>query len=80
MGEQIKLKVAVDAARCQGHSRCYSIAPELFEIDDYGNARAKGDGSVPPALEEKARLAVKNCPEHAVRLENTSDKGGADGL
>lgn len=63
-----RLKVQVVAERCQGHNRCYAIAPELFEIDDYGNARAKGDGRVPPALEEKARLAVKNCPEHAVRL------------
>ena len=61
-------KIYVDPERCQGHNRCYAIAPELVEIDDYGNARAKGDGRVPPALEEKARLAVKNCPEHAVRL------------
>lgn len=68
MSDRTKLKVHVEAARCQGHNRCYSIAPELFEIDDYGNSRAKGDGSVPPELEEKARLAVKNCPEHAVRL------------
>ncbi len=68
MSDVRKLKVHVDAARCQGHNRCHSIAPELFEIDDYGNSRAKDDGSVPPELEERARLAVKNCPEHAVRL------------
>ena len=68
MSGPITLKVQVDATRCQGHNRCYAIAPELFEIDDYGNSHAKGDGTVPPALEEKARLAVKNCPEHAVRL------------
>ena len=68
MNEPIQLRVSVDRERCQGHNRCYAIAPELFEIDDYGNARAKGDGVVPPELEEKARLAVKNCPEHAVRL------------
>ena len=61
-------KSHVDPERCQGHNRCYAIAPELFEIDDYGNSRAKGDGCVPPALEEKVRLAVKNCPELAVRL------------
>jgi ferredoxin len=40
----------------------------LFEADDVGNAHAKGDGLVTPALEAKARLAVANCPEHAVRL------------
>ena len=68
MSGPIQLKVHVDPQRCQGHNRCYAIAPELFEIDDLGNSRAKGDGTVPPALEEKARLAVKNCPEHAVRL------------
>jgi len=73
MSGPITLKVHVDPERCQGHNRCYSIAPELFEIDEYGNSRAKGDGTVPPALEEKARLAVKNCPEHAVRLT----QGGA---
>jgi ferredoxin len=68
MAERISLKVHVETERCQGHNRCYSIAPELFEIDELGNSRARGDGVVPPALEEKARLAVKNCPEHAVRL------------
>ena len=68
MSGPITLKVHVVPERCQGHNRCYAIAPELFEIDDYGNSRAKGDGSVPAGLEEKARLAVKNCPEHAVRL------------
>ncbi len=68
MSAGTKLKVRVDAERCQGHNRCYAIAPELFEVDDYGNARAKGDGTVPAELEDRARLAVKNCPEHAVRL------------
>lgn len=54
--------------KCQGHNRCYALAPELVEVDEYGAARAKGDGAVPEALLDKARLAVKNCPEHAVRL------------
>lgn len=63
-----KLKVSVEAERCQGHNRCYAIAPELFEVDELGNAKARGDGEVPAALEEKARRAVKNCPEHAIRL------------
>ena len=64
------LRVRVESDRCQGHNRCCSIAPELFEADDLGNARVKGDGVVPAALEAKARLAVANCPEHAVRLTN----------
>ena len=64
------LRVRVDADRCQGHTRCCAVAPELFEADELGNAKVKGDGAVPAALEAKARLAVKNCPEHAVRLTN----------
>ena len=28
--------------------------------------------SVPPELEEKARLAVANCPEYAITIEETS--------
>ena len=62
------VRVRIDAERCQGHNRCCSIAPELFEADELGNAKVKGDGTVPPALEAKAKLAVANCPEHAVRL------------
>ncbi len=62
------LRVRVASELCQGHNRCCSIAPELFEADDLGNARVRGDGKVAPALEAKARLAVANCPEHAVRL------------
>lgn len=63
-----RLKVSVVPDRCQGHNRCYAIAPELFEVDELGNAKARGDGTVAAALEDKARLAVKNCPEHAIRL------------
>ena len=62
------LRVSVAADRCQGHNRCCLTAPELFEADDEGTAHARGDGVVPPELEKKARLAVANCPEHAVRL------------
>jgi ferredoxin len=62
------LRVRVASELCQGHSRCCSIAPQLFEADELGNARVIGDGVVPAALEAKARLAVANCPEHAVRL------------
>jgi ferredoxin len=62
------MRVSIDAGRCQGHNRCCLVAPELFEADDEGNAKARGEGIVPAGLEQKARLALANCPEHAVRL------------
>ena len=63
------MKVHVINDQCQGHGRCYSLAPELFESDDYGNSVVLHDGEVPAGLEEKARLAELNCPEHAVVIE-----------
>lgn len=63
------MKIKVDQEKCQGHNRCFVVAPDLFELDDYGYAHEVGDGTVPPAMEEKARLAVVNCPENAITLE-----------
>ena len=68
MGTSKNLRVRIESERCQGHNRCCAVAPELFEADDMGNARVRGDGSVAPALEAKAKLAMANCPEHAIRL------------
>ena len=62
------MKVQVDQSKCQGHNRCYAIAPVLFDVDDLGNAFAIGDGVVGPPHAEKARLAVANCPEYAISI------------
>lgn len=63
-----KLKIKVDPDKCQGHARCKALAPELFELDEFGNAHEVGDGSVPDALVEKAHLARSNCPEFAIDI------------
>lgn len=63
------MRVSVDQEKCQGHNRCYALAPGLFEVDDFGTASAVGDGTVPAELEDKARLAAANCPEYAITLE-----------
>ena len=60
------MRIRVDPDKCEGHARCYALAPELFDVDDYGQSTAIGDGSVLEALEDKARLAVANCPEYAI--------------
>ena len=64
------MRVEVNSDLCQGHNRCYSLAPELFDVDDYGNAVVIGDGAVGPGLEDKARLAVANCPEYAITVHD----------
>jgi len=63
------MKVHVDQEKCQGHGRCYALAPEVFEPDDIGNGVEIGDGVVPPELQDAARRAVENCPEQAIVLE-----------
>jgi ferredoxin len=62
------MKLQIDSKVCQGHGRCYDLAPELFGDDDEGYGQVLGDGAVPPGNEHDARLAVANCPEHAIEL------------
>jgi ferredoxin len=60
------MKIALDAEKCQGHARCYALAPQLFEIDEYGQSSVVGDGVISPGDEERAALAIANCPELAI--------------
>ncbi len=62
------MKVTIDADKCQGHGRCFSLAPSLFDSDDLGQGVVIGDGTVPSDLEDAARLAEQNCPEYAIEI------------
>jgi ferredoxin len=61
--------VRIDPDACTGHGRCYSLAPEVFEPDDYGHGKVILD-EVPDELRAKAELGVQNCPEHAISAED----------
>jgi ferredoxin len=63
------MRLIIDAEKCQGHNRCYALAPELVDVDDMGMAFVLNEGEVPAALEDKARLCVANCPEFAISIE-----------
>lgn len=71
------MRVQLDIDKCQGHNRCYALAPELFDVDDYGTAVLLVDGEIPAELEDKARLAVANCPEYAITIHGGADEGDA---
>jgi ferredoxin len=49
-----------------------AIAEELFQVDDYGLSSVRIQGRIDAALEEKARLAVANCPERAIAERDDS--------
>ncbi len=63
------MRIAIDAAKCEGHSRCYALAPDLVDVDDLGYAFVLGTGAVLDGLEDRARLIVDNCPEFAITIE-----------
>ena len=62
------MRIDFDRSACQGHNRCYLLAPELFDVDDDGYAVLRVPGEVPAELEAKAQLCVDNCPEYAITL------------
>jgi ferredoxin len=62
------MKVFVDNERCQGHGRCYVLAPDVFESDDDGYGRTIRE-DVPPGLESQAETGRASCPERAITLE-----------
>ena len=62
------MKIEVDQDACEGHNRCFSLAAELFDVADYGTATALNGGVVAEGMEDKAHLAIANCPEHAISI------------
>jgi ferredoxin len=62
------MKVHINPELCQGHGRCYDLAPGLFGDDEEGYGQVLGDGIVSPEAAEAANLAVLNCPEQAIEL------------
>jgi ferredoxin len=37
------MKVQIDPGLCQGHGRCYDLAPDLFGADDEGYGQVLGE-------------------------------------
>jgi ferredoxin len=62
------MKVEISSERCQGHGRCYDLAPNLFGEDDEGYGTVLSSADVPPGQERGARLAAVNCPERAIEI------------
>jgi len=60
-------RVAVDADRCTGHGRCYTLAPGVFDADEVGHCLVLAE-EVAGELEAQAHTAAQNCPEGAITL------------
>jgi ferredoxin len=66
------VKVQISSERCQGHGRCYDLAPDLFGADDEGYGTVLGSGVVSAGNAQRAHVVVQNCPERAI-TETSSD-------
>jgi ferredoxin len=65
------VKIVIDTERCTGHGRCYSLVPELFDSDEQGHSVLLAPGAeIPPDLQRKAQVAVDNCPEDCISLQD----------
>lgn len=60
-------EMVVDPARCQGHARCFMLAPESFRIDDDGYGHVI-EGREQSFDEENVKKAIRNCPERAIKV------------
>jgi ferredoxin len=59
--------ISVDADRCVGHGRCYTLAPDVFDADEVGHAILLVE-DVSGELERHAVTGEQNCPEQAITL------------
>ena len=62
-------RLEIDADRCTGHGRCYDLAPDLFEPDEYGHGRVVAGAALDETDEQRIANVVAACPEQAIRYE-----------
>ena len=62
------MKAWVDPKRCQGHTLCAMIAPNLFHLSDLDGTSSAAADVVPPDQEKPAREAARSCPEQAILI------------
>ncbi|HEX4108337.1 MAG TPA: ferredoxin [Solirubrobacteraceae bacterium] len=67
--------IHVDLERCQGHGKCYMVAPDDFDFEDeHGRSRFVG-APIDPGDEKRMKLAaraVQACPESALTIVDES--------
>ncbi len=63
------MRISIDAERCNGHGRCYTVSPEVYTSDDEGYCAGRGGSrDVVAGLETAARAGAEACPEGAITV------------
>ncbi|GAC1654580.1 MAG: hypothetical protein NVS4B6_31060 [Mycobacterium sp.] len=61
------MHISIASEACQGHGRCYAMAPEVYTADDEGRGEVL-DAEIGDGLADQARVGALNCPESAITL------------
>lgn len=68
------MKVHVDESRCQGHTLCAMLAPDVFELSDVDGHATATTEDVPGHLRADVIEASGSCPEQAIIVDERSTK------
>ncbi|MGY5810274.1 ferredoxin [Rhizobium sp. LEGMi198b] len=66
------MHIIVHNAKCHGHARCWSQAPEIFKLDEDGYI-LPGNIDVAAGNESCASRGARSCPERALEINRSSD-------
>ena len=64
------MRARVIPERCQGHTQCHLVAPQIFKSQPEDGHAYVDEPEVPVELEELALRAARGCPEEAIVLES----------
>lgn len=63
------MKVKIDRELCTGNGRCWHYAPKVYDLDDNGYNKRRGEEyKVPAGEEESAEMGAASCPEQAIKI------------
>jgi ferredoxin len=62
------VRIDVNGEVCMGHAMCMSVAPEVYELDEFGYNRM-GAFAVGDDRRDAATRGLLACPEQAITAE-----------
>ncbi len=68
-GAELVGSVSVDNAKCEGHARCWSAAPEFYTLDAEGYSDIGRHKPFAADMEAAVLTGINNCPEAALSVD-----------
>ncbi|WP_213571182.1 ferredoxin [Rhodococcus sp. USK13] len=65
----MKIRLHLDAAKCQGYANCLIEAPTLWDFDDESDRAVLLVSELDESQRERAEASVRCCPAQAISIE-----------